>query len=48
MNTKELLKQPALPPIHEPMKSPPLKVDSHRKELYARLAKAREDIKSIG
>ena len=48
MNTKELLKRPALPPSNEPMKAPPLKIDSQRKELYAKLAAAREQIKSIG
>lgn len=48
MNTKELLKQPALPPSHKPMEAPPLKIDANRRELYAKLAAARESIKSIG
>lgn len=36
------------PAAHTPMKSPPLKVDKHRLELYRELAAARLAIPSIG
>lgn len=35
-------------PMREPIKAPPLKVDKHRRELYAQLAAARAEIPSKG
>lgn len=35
-------------PMREPIKAPPLKVDKHRRELYAQLAAARAAVPSKG
>jgi len=40
--------RPKIEPMTAPVHAPPLKVDKHRRELYARLAADRDSIKSIG